>query len=433
MESERGPLESGDETYFPPLQVGGVSNSRVSFWMDKPSKQARTENANGDLNPASQVREKEVPLYDRAETGALISQETEMSLEGNLDSMEGGSRCFNCGSYSHSLKECQRPRDTAAISNARKLLAEKRGSANGPRSASRYYQTSPGGKFDDLKPGVLGTGTRQFLGIGERDPPPWLNRMRELGYPPGYLEDQEEEHSGITIFGTNEDAEGKFLGEDGEIVGENKKRRSSAKKMKVFFPGVNAPIPDDADRHVWGSPADTSTQDCLSYRAVGGSVYSNHSTMADGSASTGPEDWEGPPGCSRDNYGRNPKMRSPGFEGPLLSKTPPWQPSDQGRLGMAPLLRSPHLSRSASDSGRRSPKVAYDEPHSLPPLGRHSSSRQSPLQNSRPYHSPSTLNQRFSQRPDGREEDSRRRAWGHAQDALHSMHHNDRYSHARRR
>ena len=23
--------------------------------------------------------------------------------------------------------------------------------------------------------------------IQELDPPPWLNRMRELGYPPGYL------------------------------------------------------------------------------------------------------------------------------------------------------------------------------------------------------------------------------------------------------
>ncbi|KAI5077859.1 hypothetical protein GOP47_0007683 [Adiantum capillus-veneris] len=419
-EAERGPLESGDETYFPPLQVGGVSHSTVSFWMDKPSKQARTEKTNGDTTPASQGREMEVPLYDRAGTGALISQETEMSLEGNLEPMEQGSRCFNCGSYSHSLKECPRPRDAAAISNARKLLAEKRGSANGSRSASRYYQTSPGGKFDDLKPGVLGSETRQLLGIGERDPPPWLNRMRELGYPPGYLEDQEEEHSGITIFGTNEDAEGKFIGEDGEIVGE-KKWKSASKKMKVHFPGVNAPIPDDADRHVWGSTTDRSTQDRPSHRAVGRSVHSNYS---DGSAY---EDLEGPPGCSRDNYVRNSKMRSPGFEGPLLNKTPPWQPA------LAPLPRSPHLSRSASDSGRRSPKVVYDEPHSLPPLGHYSSSRQSPSQNSRHFHSPSTPNQRLPHRQDNREEDSRRRAWGHAQDALHSMHHNDRYSPARRR
>ena len=26
-----------------------------------------------------------------------------------------------------------------------------------------------------------------FLARQELDPPPWLNRMRELGYPPGYL------------------------------------------------------------------------------------------------------------------------------------------------------------------------------------------------------------------------------------------------------
>ena len=45
-------------------------------------------------------------------------------------------------------------------------MAEKRGSASGPRTASRYYQLSPGGKFEDLKPGVIGGETRQLLGIG---------------------------------------------------------------------------------------------------------------------------------------------------------------------------------------------------------------------------------------------------------------------------
>ncbi|KAL3646107.1 hypothetical protein CASFOL_011287 [Castilleja foliolosa] len=35
----------------------------------------------------------------------------------------------------------------------------------------------------------------------ELDPPPWLNRMREMGYPPGYLDvGAEDQPSGITIF-----------------------------------------------------------------------------------------------------------------------------------------------------------------------------------------------------------------------------------------
>ena len=83
----------------------------------------------------------------------------------NLESIDEGSRCFNCGSYSHAIRDCPRPRDYAAINNARKLMQEKRGSASGPRMTSRYYQLSPGAKYDDLKPGIIGSETRQLLGI----------------------------------------------------------------------------------------------------------------------------------------------------------------------------------------------------------------------------------------------------------------------------
>ena len=36
-------------------------------------------------------------------------------------------------------------------------------------------------------PGVLSAELRALLGIGPADPPPYLRRMRELGYPPGYV------------------------------------------------------------------------------------------------------------------------------------------------------------------------------------------------------------------------------------------------------
>ena len=75
------------------------------------------------------------------------------------------SRCFNCGSYSHALKDCPKPRDNVAISNARKQHNLKRNQSNVNRVQNRYYQKTPG-KFDDLKAGVLGPETRQCLGIG---------------------------------------------------------------------------------------------------------------------------------------------------------------------------------------------------------------------------------------------------------------------------
>jgi len=77
-------------------------------------------------------------------------------------------RCFNCGSYSHSLKECPKPRDNAAVNNSRKQLKSRRNQTAGMRNLTRYYQDSPGGKYEGLRPGVLAPETRQLLGLGVR-------------------------------------------------------------------------------------------------------------------------------------------------------------------------------------------------------------------------------------------------------------------------
>lgn len=78
-------------------------------------------------------------------------------------------RCFNCGSYSHSLKECSKPRNNAAVNNSRKQLKSKRNQTAGMRNPARYYQDSPGGKYQGLKPGVLNEETRRLLGLGVRN------------------------------------------------------------------------------------------------------------------------------------------------------------------------------------------------------------------------------------------------------------------------
>lgn len=77
-------------------------------------------------------------------------------------------RCFNCGSYNHPLSECQKPRDNAAVNSARKQYLSKRNQNTGPRVQTRYYQESPAGKFDGLKPGALSAETRKLLGLGVR-------------------------------------------------------------------------------------------------------------------------------------------------------------------------------------------------------------------------------------------------------------------------
>ena len=49
-------------------------------------------------------------------------------------------RCFNCGSYSHALRECKRQWNYEAINSARSNHAAKRTFSSGPRSVARYYE-----------------------------------------------------------------------------------------------------------------------------------------------------------------------------------------------------------------------------------------------------------------------------------------------------
>ncbi|KAK9795487.1 hypothetical protein WJX73_004400, partial [Symbiochloris irregularis] len=56
---------------------------------------------------------------------------------------------------------------------------------------SRYFGATPQSadqlEFQGLEPGKLSSELRTALGLGPLDPPPWIHRMRQLGYPPGYV------------------------------------------------------------------------------------------------------------------------------------------------------------------------------------------------------------------------------------------------------
>ncbi|KAF8047968.1 hypothetical protein N665_2748s0001 [Sinapis alba] len=242
-------LESGEDTYFPALRVGLQKSSSVSFWFDCKTGQ-------DSLKEFVPVESSTTPLYNRKFTLGLDSTVGSSNVEGGLEIIDGDPpRCFNCGAYSHSMRECPKPFDRSAVNNARRQHKSKRNQSS--RLPSRYYKCAQGGKYDGLKPGSLDPETRQLLGLGELDPPPWLHRMREIGYPPGYLAVEEDHLSGITIFDeedtkpeVEEKEEGEVKAEDGEIL----EVASSSKpemKMTVEFPGINAPIPENADMWLW--------------------------------------------------------------------------------------------------------------------------------------------------------------------------------------
>ncbi|GER35723.1 prolinerich spliceosome-associated family protein / zinc knuckle family protein [Striga asiatica] len=300
-------LESGEETYFPALQVG----------LDKPSAIDSTS----------------VPLYDRGYSLALTSGDDPSSLEGGMEKLDT-SRCFNCSSYSHALKDCPKPRDSVAVNNARREHRSRRNQNSSSRNLSRtrYYQSSRGGKYDGLTPGVLDAETRRVLGLGELDPPPWLHRMRELGYPPGYL----DQPSGIIIFG---EEVAKEEGEEGEILDSGPTELS--KKKTVDFPGINAPIPKNADEWLWArNPSFANLSGYNSQRRHNNRTYENLNT----SERRWSRDLDdvGPPGCE------------PGTSPSLSNHFPRYGDHDYGL--------SPGYSRPMSDRGRRSPRVHDGSP-----------------------------------------------------------------------
>ncbi|PWA69996.1 PSP, proline-rich [Artemisia annua] len=233
-------FECGEETYFPALNVGADKSCTISVYMDNPvKKKQRTDDA--------QFNKDSVPTYDRDFEFALVSGDGLDDNESVLDILNA-SRCFNCDAYDHALKECPKPFNKVNVNNARKMFQQKNKRPAGPRVLTRYYQNTPGGKFDGLKPGSLDPETRKLLGIGEFDPPPWLNKMRELGYPPGYLDlEEQDQPSGIIIHGKGDTTE-----EDEQCV--DTISTNSKRKMSVDFPGINAPIHVKANKNIWATP-----------------------------------------------------------------------------------------------------------------------------------------------------------------------------------
>ncbi|CAI5476003.1 unnamed protein product [Closterium sp. Yama58-4] len=110
------------------------------------------------------------------------SSRTEEALK-----LKSAARCFNCGSYTHALRECQRPRDHAAVAAARAEHAGAKGqggksgnsaAGEGGVGNSRYYGFGGAGggkgrgggsmeeRFEGLVPGVLSAELRAAMGIG---------------------------------------------------------------------------------------------------------------------------------------------------------------------------------------------------------------------------------------------------------------------------
>lgn len=150
----------------------------------------------------------------------------------------GGNRCFNCLG-DHMIAECPQPRNPKEINRNKREHQLKMASFNTAR-----YHVDENQKFGHLRPGLPSQKLRQALRLRNDQVPEYIYRMRDLGYPPGWLRRAEIRASGIQLY--HEQGEKMLMAgdEDGEVV-EDKDTLEYDIERLVEWPGFNSPLPSE--------------------------------------------------------------------------------------------------------------------------------------------------------------------------------------------
>lgn len=148
--------------------------------------------------------------------------------------------------------------------------------------------------------------------------------------------DDEDQPSGITIYA---DEETKEEYEDGELP-ERSEPEPPQRKMTVKFPGINAPILENADHHRWAAPSAGSGSNAVRNRV--------HHRLDHSSDHHG---WN----FQEQRWPSDLRVNgAPDTEHVLSSSYPGYSPR-YSPYNYNPIPRSPDLGRSLSDRGWRSP------------------------------------------------------------------------------
>ncbi|XP_011477415.1 zinc finger CCHC domain-containing protein 8 isoform X2 [Oryzias latipes] len=169
----------------------------------------------------------DVPTYQQVFNQVIGTD----GLEIEMKDKRSKSMCFNCGSSAHQLRDCPKPKDFAAISERRKEFNQSNNQAM--QTNQRYHADEVEERFAKYKPGVMSEELLSALGIDNNSLPPLIYRMRQLGYPPGWLKEAEMENSGLSLYDGNVSA---------ETSGKDQILSYDVSKL-VDFPGFNVPAP----------------------------------------------------------------------------------------------------------------------------------------------------------------------------------------------
>lgn len=140
--------------------------------------------------------------------------------------------CFNCDEK-HNLKDCPHPRDFRRINQARSKMKDR-------MVKSVRYHLEEDQKFAHIRPGKISDKLRDALGVDRNELPPYIYKMRELGYPPGWKLDAQDFSSSLSLF----DLEGKDLNREA-----NRKKMVLDADKVIEYPGFNIPTPKGIRDH----------------------------------------------------------------------------------------------------------------------------------------------------------------------------------------
>ncbi|XP_075033967.1 zinc finger CCHC domain-containing protein 8 [Mixophyes fleayi] len=193
------------------------------------------------LNENPQLTEGwEVPKYQQVFTQIVSLDGQEVQVKAKRPKP----CCFNCGSEEHQLRDCPKPRDLVHIGMKRKEFMDSCGEAGNHNYQQRYHAEEVAERFGKFKPGVISEELQEALGITNNHLPQFIYRMRQLGYPPGWLKDAELENSGLSLYDGRDTSDGEI--EDESLT--NKKHISYDVSKLISYPGFNiVPPPEIAD------------------------------------------------------------------------------------------------------------------------------------------------------------------------------------------
>lgn len=96
----------------------------------------------------------------------------------------------------------------------------------------RRYHLEEDQRFSHLVPGKISDGLRKALGLHRHEIPAYIYGMRQLGYPPGWLEEAKIQHSNLKMFGINAQ----------KSTNKSLKKAGLDEKKIIDYPGFNVPL-----------------------------------------------------------------------------------------------------------------------------------------------------------------------------------------------